>query len=171
MWCNFSFSPSSAYLCRFLIGTFISCTGVWCQDNMNKCLGIQYPFPLPNDLTKYSSGISKFQLIKTQSHKKKEVYSYKTVPGSTLVVLDHSEGDWSVTPWPLTAVNFLRPLNFIQNSCSVFALFLLICLCKKVKFNRQFSSNHDISHIHMPPGDPVACGGLLVHGVPKLTRY
>jgi len=60
---------------------------------MNKCLGIQYPFPLPNDLTKYSSGISKFQLIKTQSHKKKEVYSYKTVPGSTLVVLDHSEGD------------------------------------------------------------------------------
>jgi len=37
---------------------------------MNKCLGIQYPFPLPDELTKYSSGISKCQLIKTQSHKK-----------------------------------------------------------------------------------------------------
>jgi hypothetical protein len=37
---------------------------------MNKCLGIQYPFPISDDLAKYSSGISKFQLIETQSRKK-----------------------------------------------------------------------------------------------------
>jgi hypothetical protein len=80
-------------------------------------------------------------------------------------------GEGIVTPWPPTSVNFLGPWNFIPNSCSIFALFFLVYLCKIVKFNRQFSSSHDISRIYRSPGDPLACGGLLVHGVSKLTKY